>query len=89
MDTETVIEQYHASMDAFALGDPAPVKALYARSDDVLLANPFGGFSRGWDAVSQAIPVRSKWWQLGMAPFLYPWLGICALGALWAFRQLA
>src|SRR6478672_11792713 len=36
------------------LGDPAPVKALYARSDDVLLANPFGGFSRGWDAVSQA-----------------------------------
>lgn len=55
----------------------------------MLLANPFGGFSRGWDAVPQAIPVRSKWWQLGMAPFLYPWLGICALGALWAFRQLA
>jgi len=42
-------------MEAFALGDPAPIKALYARSDDVLLANPFGGSSRGWDAVSQAM----------------------------------
>lgn len=60
MDTETVIEQYHASMDAFALGDPAPVKALYARSDDVLLPNPFGGFSRGWDAVSQAMDFASS-----------------------------
>jgi hypothetical protein len=47
MDIESVIEQYHSSMDAFALGDPAPVKALYARSEDVLLANPFGGSSRG------------------------------------------
>ena len=60
MDIESVIEQYHSSMDAFALGDSAPVKALYARSDDVLLANPFGGSSRGWDAVSQAMDFASS-----------------------------
>jgi hypothetical protein len=47
-------------MEAFALGDPAPIKALYARSDDVLLANPFGGSSRGWDAVSQAMDFASS-----------------------------
>lgn len=60
MGIEPVIEQYHSSMDAFALGDPAPVKALYARTDDVLLANPFGGFSRGWSAVSQAMDFASS-----------------------------
>ena len=60
MDIKSVVEQYHSSMDAFALGDPAPVKALYARSDDVLLANPFGGSSRGWDAVSQAMDFASS-----------------------------
>jgi hypothetical protein len=59
MDIESVIEQYHSPMHAFALGDPAPVKALCARSDDGLLANPFGGSSRGWDAVSQAMEFAS------------------------------
>jgi ketosteroid isomerase-like protein len=60
MDIESVIEQYHSSMDAFALGDPAPVKALYARSEDVLLANPFGGSSLGWEAVSKAMDFASS-----------------------------
>ena len=60
MDVRQVIEQYHSALDAFALGDPAPVKALYASSEDVLLANPFGGFSRGWDAVSEALDFASS-----------------------------
>jgi len=60
MDLGQVIEQYHSALDAFALGDPAPVKDIYARSGDVLLANPFGGFSRGWDAVSQALDFASS-----------------------------
>lgn len=34
------------------------------------------------------IPVRSKWWQLGMALVLYPSFGICALGVVWFFQQL-
>jgi len=60
MDIEELIEQYHSACDAFAIGDPAPIKALYARSEDVLLANPFGGMSRGWAAVSQALDFASS-----------------------------
>ncbi len=60
MDVEQVIEQYHLACDAFALGDPAPIKGLYARGEDVLLANPFGGASRGWTAVSQALDFASS-----------------------------
>ena len=60
MDIAQVIEEYHAACDAFALGDPAPIKTLYARGEDVLLANPFGGTSRGWSAVSQALDFASS-----------------------------
>ncbi len=60
MDIAQVIEQYHSACDAFAIGDPAPLKALYARSEDVLLANPFGGASRGWAAVSQGLDFASS-----------------------------
>jgi ketosteroid isomerase-like protein len=60
MEIEQVIEQYHAACDAFAMGDPAPIKALYARDEDVLLANPFGGASRGWTTVSQALDFASS-----------------------------
>jgi ketosteroid isomerase-like protein len=60
LDIATVIEQYHSACDAFAIGDPAPIKALYARREDVLLANPFGGSSRGWSAVSQALDFASS-----------------------------
>lgn len=60
MDIGQVIEQYHSGLDVFAAGDPEPIKAMYARSEDVLLANPFGGSSRGWDAVSQALDFASS-----------------------------
>ena len=55
MDIAEVIEQSHSAWDAFAIGDSAPIKALYAHGDDVLLANPYGGAARGWPAVSQAL----------------------------------
>jgi hypothetical protein len=42
------------------MGAPEPIKAMYARSQDVLLANPFGGSSHGWDAVLQAIDFASS-----------------------------
>lgn len=60
MDIGQVIEQYHAGLHVFALGDPEPIKGIYARSEDVLLANPFGGSSRGWNAVSQALDFASS-----------------------------
>ena len=55
MDIGQVIEQYHSGLHLFAVGDPEPIKAMYALSEDVLLANPFGGSAHGWVAVSQAL----------------------------------
>ncbi len=60
MNIAQAVEQYHLACDAFAVGDPAPIKALYGRSADVLLANPFGGVSRGWTEVSQALDFASS-----------------------------
>jgi hypothetical protein len=63
---DEVIEQYHLACDAFATGDPEPIKALCTRSDDSLLANPFGGFSRGWDEVSRALDFASSNFRDGL-----------------------
>jgi ketosteroid isomerase-like protein len=53
-DLADVIEQYHRAIDAFAGGDPEPVKKLFSRRDDVTLANPLGPPVRGWSQVEQA-----------------------------------
>jgi SnoaL-like domain len=66
VDIDEAIEQYHSACHAFAQGDPVPFRALYARSDDVLLANPFGGSSLGWAAVSKAMDFASSSFRDGM-----------------------
>lgn len=53
-DAEGVIEQLHAAMGAFILGNPQPAVDLFARGEDVTLGNPFGPFARGWDRVAEA-----------------------------------
>jgi ketosteroid isomerase-like protein len=67
MDIAKVIEQSHSAWHAFANGDPAPIKALYARSEDVLLANPYGGVKRGWTAVSATLDSASSNFREGKA----------------------
>lgn len=53
-DAEGVIEQMHAAMGAFILGDPGAAVDLFARGEDVTLGNPFGPFALGWDRVAEA-----------------------------------
>lgn len=60
MDLEEVVVRYHVAANAFATGDPEPVKALYSRNADVMLANPFGPAVVGWPAVSQALDYASS-----------------------------
>ena len=60
MDIAEVIDQSHSAWHAFANGDPAPIKALYAQGEDVLLANPYGGAKYGWPAVSQELDRASS-----------------------------
>jgi ketosteroid isomerase-like protein len=51
-DLEEVIDSYHRAADEFSRGDAEPVKALYAHTDDVTLANPFVGLPvHGWPRV--------------------------------------
>jgi len=59
-DIDELIGRYHAAMTPFAKGDPEPVKVMYSRADDVMLANPFGPAVRGWAAASQRLDFASS-----------------------------
>ncbi|TPM02814.1 nuclear transport factor 2 family protein [Mesorhizobium sp. B2-3-11] len=47
-DLAKFIEQDHLALGAFVKGDPEPLKNLYSRRDDVIIANPFGPPAKGW-----------------------------------------
>lgn len=54
-DLDAVIEEYHASLEAFMRGDHEPAKKLFSREPDVTLGNPFGPFARGWEDVVETM----------------------------------
>jgi len=57
---DEVIEQFKRAANAFAQGNPEPVKALYSHGDDVTLANPFGPPVHGWTDVCAALDYASS-----------------------------
>lgn len=59
-DLDEVIQRYHTALDVFLRGRPEPMKALFSRTDDVVLANPFGPAVRGWEAASAALDYASS-----------------------------
>src|SRR4051794_16667979 len=59
-DASQFFDRYHEAARKFARGDPASVKALYSRAEDVTLANPFGPAVRGWEEVSKALDFASS-----------------------------
>jgi len=46
------LARQEGALRAALAGDPEPWLALASRADDATLFPPFGGFERGWDAVS-------------------------------------
>ena len=48
LDLTSFIEQSHTALAAFVHGDPEPLKSLYSRKDDIIIANPFGPPAKGW-----------------------------------------
>jgi ketosteroid isomerase-like protein len=46
------IERLHAAIGRAAAGDPAPIQELYSHRDDVTAFYGWGGYERGWAAVS-------------------------------------
>ncbi len=49
----TAVARMHAAMAKVANGDISGIKALYAHSDDATSFYGWGGYEKGWDAVSQ------------------------------------
>jgi predicted RNA polymerase sigma factor len=47
------IAQLHAAMAKVANGDISAIKALYSHSDDATSFYGWGGYEKGWDAVSK------------------------------------
>jgi ketosteroid isomerase-like protein len=64
-DLDEVIQQYHKALDVFLRGRPDPMKALFSRADDVVLANPFGPAVRGWERASASLDYASSQFRDG------------------------
>ena len=54
-DLTAFIEQDHLALDSFVKGDPEPLKNLYSRRDDVIIANPFGPPAKGWEKAAETM----------------------------------
>ncbi len=55
----TVVRTQHA-VAALLGGDPEPEKDLWSRRDDITLANPAGGFRRGWQEVEAGLNLAAS-----------------------------
>lgn len=66
-ELDRVIDESHRALDAFARGDPEPVKALYSHHDDVSIANPFGPPVRGWPAAGETMDRAATLYRDGRA----------------------
>ncbi len=60
MTLDDTVGEFQTAADAFAKGNPEPVKSLFSHADDVTLANPFGPAVRGWEKVSGALDMRHQ-----------------------------
>jgi ketosteroid isomerase-like protein len=64
-DLAETIERTHRSVEALVDGDPEPQKRLWSRRDDITLANPLGGFRRGWPAVEEGLDGAAAGFRAG------------------------
>jgi ketosteroid isomerase-like protein len=59
------LDEYHRAGLEITNGNPDVYKALYSRSDEVTLANPFGPPARGWSNVSATLDRAAENYQDG------------------------
>jgi ketosteroid isomerase-like protein len=62
---DAFIEQQHAALARFVLGDAEPLKALFSRANDVTLANPFGAVVRGWEQAAARMDSAASFYSDG------------------------
>lgn len=66
-DLTKFIEQDHLALDAFVKGNPEPLKDLYSRRDDVIIANPFGPPAKGWEKAAATMERAATKYREGEA----------------------
>jgi ketosteroid isomerase-like protein len=66
-DLTEFIEEDHLALDAFVKGDPEPLKELYSRRDDVIIANPFGPPAKGWEKAAATMERAATHYRDGEA----------------------
>ena len=59
-DFWVAVKRTQAAVAALLGGDPEPEKALWSRRDDITLANPAGGFRRGWHDVEVGLDLAAS-----------------------------
>jgi ketosteroid isomerase-like protein len=64
-DFGVAVERTQRAVAALLGGDPEPEKALWSRRDDITLANPAGGFRRGWDEVEVGLDLAASGFASG------------------------
>ncbi len=72
-----IFEQMKAALAAFALGDAAPYKALWAHTEDVSVLGAFGGRNLGWSDVGPRLDFAASQYLNGR----YEDLTVLASGA--------
>jgi ketosteroid isomerase-like protein len=70
-------ERLTTALDAFALGDPEPYKALWAHTEDVSVLGAFGGRNLGWSEVGPRLDFAASQYRNGR----YDDLEVLASGA--------
>ncbi len=64
-DFGVAVERTQGAVAALLGGDPEPEKTLWSRRDDITLANPSGGFRRGWQEVEEGLDLAAKGFARG------------------------
>ncbi len=64
-DFNVAVERTQGAVAALLGGDPEPEKVLWSRRDDITLANPAGGFRRGWDEVEAGLDLAASGFASG------------------------
>lgn len=64
---DEAISASHDATDRILRGTAEGYKALYSRSEDITLGNPFGGFGRGWAEVEEQLDRAASHYRDGRA----------------------
>jgi ketosteroid isomerase-like protein len=64
-DFSATVERTQRAVAALLGGDPEPEKDLWSRRGDITLANPAGGFRRGWPEVEAGLDLAASGFTTG------------------------